>query len=227
MTRQLTEIADELGNWGDGTKARAYYGVYDRYLGELADRPVTMLELGVYHGESTKVFATYFKTGTVIAVDVEDRGVDFAGYPNVAFERADQRDAKRLREICQRHAPDGLDLVIDDAAHIGSWSQSSYRALMPLLRPGGFYIVEDWGTGYWNDWPDGRAIRPARSRLLPWGMQRRVRSHDFGMVGFVKSLADDVSTDVAPTRSAPRTQSAQLEYMHLYASSAVLKKRAV
>ena len=27
---------------------------------------------------------------------------------------------------------------------------------MTHLRPGGLYIIEDWGCGYWPAWPDGQ-----------------------------------------------------------------------
>jgi len=117
-----------------------------------------LLELGVAQGESLKTFARYFEHGRIIGVDVEDRGLDFSSHPNVRFEVGDQRDAERLSEVCARHAPDGLDIIIDDASHVGAWSLQSYRALFPFLKPGGFYIVEDWATGYWTDWPDGGAF---------------------------------------------------------------------
>lgn len=222
VPENLTAIADRLIAWNDETKGRSYYELYDRYFAPLAERTVTVLELGVYRGESTRVLATYFTGGTVIAVDVEDRGLDFSRYPNVIFERADQRDEKRLLDICARRAPKGIDIVIDDAAHIGEWSQRAYRTLLPVLKPGGLYIVEDWGTGYWDDWPDGGALREARRPIL--GRKRRLPSHDYGMVGFLKGVFEDVATDVAPTRFAPRTRSPQLEFMHLYAPCAILKK---
>ena len=220
MTSGLAEIARALATGDPGTKPLAYYEIYGRYFEGFANRPVTMLELGVYPGELTRVFASYFKSGTVIGVDSEDRRIDFSAHPNVVFALADQRRADQLAAICDRHAPRGLDIVIDDAAHIGSWSLAAYRTLLPLLNPGGIYVAEDWGTGYWDDWPDGHRFRP--SRFLRWS--KRIRSHDHGMVGFLKSLIDDVSVDVAPTRAAPRTQAAQFEFMHVYAGTAVLKK---
>ncbi|HUV09939.1 MAG TPA: hypothetical protein VMX12_03105, partial [Acidimicrobiia bacterium] len=38
------------------------------------------------------------------------------------------------------------------------------------------YAIEDWGTGYWESWPDGAQFEP---------------DHTAGMVGFVKSLVDE------------------------------------
>jgi SAM-dependent methyltransferase len=220
---RLSEIADSIVTWHESTKPRRYYELYERYFADLADQAITVLELGVFHGESTKVLASYFKSGKVIGVDIEDRDIDFSGFDNVVFERGDQCDGAGLRDICARQAPRGLDIVIDDAAHIGASSLTSYQALLPLLNPGGLYVVEDWGTAYWDDWPDGHRLctprRPAWRRP-----KTRIPSHDFGMAGFLKSVFEDVGSHIAPTRQAPRTRRPQLEFMHLYGSIAIMKK---
>jgi SAM-dependent methyltransferase len=218
----LIDIADRVVSFDAGTKGRGYYAVYDRYFGDLARPSATVLELGVYQGQSTKVLASYFKDGKIIAIDSDERKIDFSAFPNVVFERADQRNAKELTAICERHALDGIDIVIDDAAHIGSWSRASYETLLPRLNPGGLYIVEDWGTGYWGDWPEGRALR--RTGRMFGRLTGRIPSHDYGMVGFLKSLIEDVSVDIKPRRDAPDSRAPQLEFMHVYGGLAVLKK---
>ena len=220
----LAEVAQQIVAWDGDTKGLGYYQTYDRYFPS-ADRPITLLELGVWHGQSTKVFAKHFTNGKVIGVDATDRTIDFSGFPNVVFERADQRDGGRLREIVARHAPGGIDIVVDDAAHIGAWSLASYTVLLPLLNPGGVYVVEDWGTGYWDDWPDGHHMREP-SRAFRWTRRKRIPSHDFGMVGFLKSVFEDVCPVIGPTRHAPATRKPQLEFLHLYGNVAVMKKLA-
>jgi len=54
---------------------------------------------------------------------------------------------------------------------------------------------------------------------------KRWPSHDFGMVGFVKSLVDEVAGDyIKPTLVAPLSRVDTVEFMHLYKSFAILKK---
>jgi hypothetical protein len=96
MTPSLADISDQIGYPHASTKPRRFYTLYDQYFADLADRPVTMLELGVYTGESVKVFASFFKRGRVIGVDIEDRGVDLSGYPNAASTRS----APSTRRAC-------------------------------------------------------------------------------------------------------------------------------
>src|SRR5437016_5785047 len=135
------------------------YELYESYLRELTDRPITLLELGVHGGASLKTFASYFPNGKIIGVDIKGDELDFAGFPNIFFAYGDQRKAEELDAICAAHAPDGLDVIIDDASHYGTWSLGSYNALFPHLKQGGLYFIEDWTTGYWDDWPDGSRLQ--------------------------------------------------------------------
>jgi SAM-dependent methyltransferase len=229
--RDLTKIAEELlDGANDATKTLSYYAVYQRYFNEISDNCLKVLELGTYEGVSTKIFSRYFKNSTIISVDLIRKDIDFSRFENVVYLQADQSDESSLASICDRYAPDGLDIVIDDASHIGYYSLRSFRALFARLKYGGYYVVEDWGTGYWNDWPDGHQSRPVRlanrnifsRRLFP----RRILSHDYGMVGFIKSLIDEVAGhDNRPSRKSPPMRPAEIEYMHTYHALAILKRK--
>jgi hypothetical protein len=88
-----------------------------------------------------------------------------------------------------------VDLVIDDASHIGHLSRLTFDYVFPYVTNGGLYIVEDWGTGYWDTWIDGSGFMDSKVPATAGRIARRVPSHDFGMVGFVKSLVDYTATD--------------------------------
>jgi SAM-dependent methyltransferase len=230
MPALLREIAQRFSDGGNpATKlaAGALYERYDQYFRGLADQPVTLLELGVHSGESLKTFATYFARGRVIGIDVTDRGTDFSDFPNISFQLCDQRDAGKLDDICSRWVPGGLDIIIDDASHYGLWSLMSYNALFAHLKPGGLYVVEDWATGYWDDWPDGSRFQRFTAGSMDGTVGKRIPSHDFGMVGFIKYLVDEVaSKGIRASRNAPFTQPDRLESMHVHKELVVLKKAA-
>jgi hypothetical protein len=83
-------------------------------------------------------------------------------------------------------APDGFDIIIDDASHIGELTKTTFWHLFHHhLKPGGLYAIEDWGTGYLDDFPDGKRFDPKPSILDPFPC------HSHGMVGFVKELVDE------------------------------------
>jgi SAM-dependent methyltransferase len=222
--RELAVLQSVGDNPQTKLAAAGIYELYDEYFAPLRECPVVLLELGVAHGESLKTFASYFQRGKVIGIDNENRGLDFSSHPNVRFELGDQRDAARLSEVCAEHAPDGIDIVIDDASHIGAWSLRSYRALFPFLKPGGFYVVEDWATGYWADWPDGGLFEDL---ALDHGgpVPKRIPTHDYGMVGFVKHLVDEVmSSGIRPSMGAALTRPDRLDVMHVHKPVIVLRK---
>src|SRR5882672_7514562 len=105
MRKSLVEIGRRICAGADAAaKPLGIYAIYDRYFGHFADLAITLLELGVHTGESLKVWASYFPRGTIIGVDITENQVDFSGYPNIIFQRGDQTEPQRLKEICSAHA---------------------------------------------------------------------------------------------------------------------------
>ena len=67
--------------------------------------------------------------------------------------------------VARKTAPEGFDIIIDDASHFGDLTKIAFWHLFDNhLKPSGLYVIEDWGTGYWSDWTDGKTYR-ARSKL--------------------------------------------------------------
>lgn len=226
----LTQLAmhySDSANPATRLAAGNIYQLYERYFKPLHEGPITLLELGVNRGESLKIWSAYFPRGIVVGVDLHHPGTDFSAHPNVRFELADQRDDKRLDEICQQHAPSGFDIIIDDASHFGTFTLMSYRALFQHLKPGGLYCVEDWATGYWADWPDGSSFKPFTPQPPSDQIEKQIPTHDYGMTGFVKYLVDEVmSRGIRDSLMAPLTRPDRLEFMHVY-KQAVIAQKAV
>jgi hypothetical protein len=73
----------------------------------------------------------------------------------------DQADTARLVGFVGSTLTGPLDLVIDDASHRYEPTRASFEALFPLIRPGGFYLIEDWA---WAHWP---TLHAAFAGLIP------------------------------------------------------------
>ena len=97
----------------------------------------------------------------------DDRRVDLGHLeldlgPRVHVVQGDQADAARAAGVTSDFAPQGFDLIIDDASHFGGSDRTVVATAVPQhLRPGGLYVIEDWGTGYLADWPTGARWRRA------------------------------------------------------------------
>ncbi|MHB8271550.1 class I SAM-dependent methyltransferase [Bradyrhizobium sp.] len=226
MAPTLVDLARELGVGSDPVdKPLKFYNIYDRYFSEFSGQPAALLELGVHTGASLRVWASYFPAGRIVGIDLRDPGPDFTAYPNIVYEAADQTDRLRLDGICKAHAPEGFDIIIDDASHVGYNSAASFSVLFPHLKSGGLYIVEDWGTGYYDDWQDGGHYQKINVEAVDGLVPKRLPSHDFGMVGFVKCLIDDVAGDhVRPTLGSNLTRNDTMDFMHVYKMFAIIKK---
>lgn len=142
-------------------------------------RPVrSILELGVAAGGSIHMWSAAFPDATVVGVDRKDVKRDNSALTarDVHFYRGEQDDPELLQKVAAAHGPFGF--IVDDCAHEAEPARRSLWLLWEHLRPGGFYALEDWGTGYWPGWPDGGDYSGP--------------DHMAGMGGLVKELVDEV-----------------------------------
>src|SRR5262245_27532984 len=140
--------------------ANDYLAVYDPILAPIVDAPISLLELGIYHGGSMELWRDYFPHGTIVGID-KDLPHDVITGDRIHTFQGDQGDPRFLSEVAHRAAPRGFDVIIDDASHIAALTLASFWPLFDThLKPGGLYVIEDWGTGYWPDWPDGAHATP-------------------------------------------------------------------
>lgn len=178
---------------------------YEKYFSELAEKEIKLLELGVNYGGSLKMWRDYFEKGLIVGIDINKNIEIGDSTGRIKFYSGPQEDEGLLDQVAKECAPDGFDIIIDDCAHIGHLAQKSFWYLFENhLKPGGIYVIEDWGTGYWDSWFDGKRYEfneqwkdssgGVLNKLIKkvWhGYPKRIKSHDFGMVGFIKSLVDE------------------------------------
>lgn len=64
----------------------------------------------------------------------------------------DQEDVSFLREVSAviERESGGLEFVIDDGGHTMSQQMTAFTHLMPLVKPGGTYFMEDLETSYYE-----------------------------------------------------------------------------
>lgn len=162
-----------------------YLGNYEKFFSDLVDKNIVLFELGVLRGGSMLMWRDYFLNGTIVGLDINNVDInDPTG--RTRFYQGSQTDIELLNKIAAENAPNGFDIIIDDASHLGKLTQTSFWHLFDHhLKSGGIYVIEDWGTGYWDSWPDGKCYEK-----LPPG-EKRIVSHDYGMVGFIKELIDE------------------------------------
>jgi hypothetical protein len=212
-----------------------YLENYDPLLEPWVNKEVALLEIGLHRGGSLLLWQDYFQKGKITGIDIH-LPPEFQPTERIKVFEGDQADSVFLSKVAEERAPDGYDIIIDDASHIGEFTKKAFWHLFDNhLKPGGLYVIEDWYTGYWEDWPDGKqymeeaAHKPSlRWRLLskanalvrrhnlkvPSSLYRLSKktysSHNYGMVGFIKQLVDEqAATELTKGRSdgTPQRQS--------------------
>jgi hypothetical protein len=229
MEKPLAEIAAEHDT--DKAAHLHYLEAYERHFASLRSMEMSLLELGIKKGGSLLMWRDYFPLGHIAGLDIEPATVpDDTG--RIAIYQGMQQDTALLRRIADETAPNGFDIIIDDCSHIGVLARESFWYLFENhLRSGGWYVIEDWGTGYWDEWVDGVGYRNVPKRFSPplykanriaarmthaagslpligsfirsvkaMIVARQFTRHDYGMVGFVKELVDELGM---PDRTHP------------------------
>lgn len=192
-------------------KIPEYIDTYAELFAPLKDKPVTILELGVLSGASLLMWDDYFRHpfAQVIGLDMSPP-VNLEFTSRVFQYQGQQDDNYLLESIIQKHGP--FDIVIDDASHRLAPTAASLRGLKDHVKPGGLYIIEDWGTGYWDPSRgfDGEAY------------QGPLTQHDAGMVRLIKLLVDEIGANDLP---APYTRTTEWKSLDIRWGQAILRKK--
>lgn len=174
----LRSHALDLTKYNTDKIPNGFLSFYDPIFSPLTQSSVNLLELGVLDGGALQLWRDYFPTGKVLGID-RVIPAHLADEERILLFEGEQDDLSVLDQA-GASCPEGFDFIIDDASHVAAPTRTSFWHLFDnYLKPGGWYFIEDWGTGYWENWPDGQAYRPGQN-------------HAAGMVGFVKSLVDEV-----------------------------------
>jgi predicted O-methyltransferase YrrM len=160
----LKELAHEIGQKVSLLKEDRSLSFYEGFFVEMRDRPLNILEVGVYQGGSLLMFGKYFSNARILGIDLsppdalissEIQNSDLRD--RVAVALGSQDNPAFLRSAITNHFGSmPLDVVIDDASHFYEQTRATFESVFySHLRSGGLYIIEDWGAGYWPKWPDG------------------------------------------------------------------------
>lgn len=163
--RDMRSIQLNLNAYDTDKIKLRYLEVYDHILVPWIGKAITLLEIGVYRGGSLKLWRDYFPRGTVVGID-RKRPQDFRLGERIQIFEGSQADEEFLSKVANETAPGGFDIIIDDASHIGELTKTTFWHLFDHhLKPGGLYAIEDWGTGYLDDFSDGKKFDPKSSIL--------------------------------------------------------------
>eukprot|EP00241_Pyramimonas_parkeae_P021991 CAMPEP_0114286960 /NCGR_PEP_ID=MMETSP0059-20121206/6026_1 /TAXON_ID=36894 /ORGANISM="Pyramimonas parkeae, Strain CCMP726" /LENGTH=251 /DNA_ID=CAMNT_0001408015 /DNA_START=109 /DNA_END=861 /DNA_ORIENTATION=- len=138
----------------DKVSLHQYQYIYPRFLNRFrrSVAPVRMLEIGYFEGSSMKLWRQYLPKAHISAMDIKDIPPEQL-VPHITYHRADQTSPDANKAICEADGP--FDIIIDDGAHTMVSIRTSLQVLLSCVKKGGYFIVEDLHTAYWERYGGG------------------------------------------------------------------------
>jgi SAM-dependent methyltransferase len=183
-------------------KVDHYFDVYHRHFERFRGTEVHVLEIGVGSGGSLDMWHQYFgPRARVYGVDLQEACLGYADESTRIFI-GDQGDREFWRTF--RAEVPKLDIVVDDGGHEPLLQTTSLEELLPYLRPGGVYLVEDH-TGSTSRFPayvSGlvRALNAWHGRSDHENPERRKVSQAEGFQSLIDSIHSYPFATVIETR---------------------------
>ncbi len=160
---------DTLWNMGDDCfrffKIKKLMDQYEHFFSLRPHfRPANIMELGIWDGGSMALWFELFQPEKLVAFDIQywEDSAYLQHYRKTrgledrlkTYWTINQLDQAAVRKIVADEFSTPLDLVMDDASHLYSPTLATFEVLFPLVRPGGYYVIEDWAWAHWQGFQD-------------------------------------------------------------------------
>jgi hypothetical protein len=143
----LLELAPSYGT--DKHYGHNYFGlVYDKILSPLKYDIKTLIEIGIFDGDSLLLWRDFFENATIVGVEkYMEHSMKILGNKDLSrldLLHLDASKEENLDLITTKYT--SVDVIIDDGSHKMFDQQIALAKLFKALKPGGFYILEDLHT---------------------------------------------------------------------------------
>lgn len=192
--------------YGTDKVGHGYLPIYEEHLSRIRVVAKNVVEIGIAQGASLKMWRDYFPNAIIHGIDLYDKSI--YNEPRIKTYKGDQGDIRFLHDFAYPITP--IDLIVDDGSHKCDDQFISFNVLFKSLKSGGYYIIEDLHTAYYNDYK---------------GL------HHVCIMDFLKELLDYVNAfgkdfaDHDHKRPLIGHTGEDIESMHFYKSTCIIKKR--
>ena len=182
-----------------------YFDIYERHFSRFRNKPIVILEIGVFQGGSLQMWKDYFGS------QVEIHGVDInpncksLEEENIHIHIGSQTDRAFLQKL-KAQIP-MIDILIDDGGHTMKQQRITFEEMYTHVKEEGVYVCEDLHTSYWLEY--GGGVRRRKT-----------------FIEFSKRLIDQLNA--YHSRQAgfkPDSFTRTTDSMHFYDSVLVIEKR--
>jgi hypothetical protein len=126
-----------------GSVYHNYLHIYEKYFSKYRTTLTTFLEIGLWEGESLKMWRDYFETGNLVGADIID--LSSIQLPNTQIHVCDQSEREQLEQLVAKTFSE-FDIIIDDGGHMMHQQQITLGTMFKYLKSGGVLVIEDLHT---------------------------------------------------------------------------------
>ncbi|WP_431855280.1 discoidin domain-containing protein [Azospirillum sp.] len=159
----LTTPLASLGRkYGTDKVPHGFCDIYEAVFSPIRLRVTKVLEIGVFFGASLKMWRDWFPHAVVHGADhftghqgnghvFPDadaflREVSAGLHPRIVLHTLDQSRRECIDEFRAKFLQGTFDIIVDDASHLMRDQQYTLASLFCLVKPGGYFVVEDLHT---------------------------------------------------------------------------------
>lgn len=130
-----------------------YFEIYDRHFSRFRNKPITIVEIGVFKGGSLQMWKEYFgPQAHIYGIDI-DPACKAYEEDRIKVAIGSQEDRKFLQSFAA--SVPRIDVLIDDGGHTMQQQIVTFEELYPHVDANGVYLCEDLHTSYWSDYGGG------------------------------------------------------------------------
>ena len=170
----------ELGLATDKSYVHQYLHVYEGLFEPIRDKAQNVLELGIWEGNSHRMWRDYFPKATVYGIDItSDRCGLMEDEERIVVTFANGYTKESVRSFNDIQ----FDVVVDDGPHSLESQKFCAQNYSPLLAPNGILVIEDIPKMEWIS--EIAEVVPERLKPYMYAIDRR-------MAPDIHSINDDI-----------------------------------
>ena len=125
----------------DKIKAHGYANIYEKIFLKYKEKDIDILELGSFYGNASAALYFYFKKAKIHSGDINPDMFKFFSNRIRNFYVDTGSKISITKNILEYGT--NFDFIIEDASHMLKDQIISLFMLFPLIKPGGYFIVEE------------------------------------------------------------------------------------
>lgn len=126
-----------------GSVYHNYLEIYEKYFNKYRNNLENFLEIGLWEGESIRMWRDYFNVGKLVGVDILD--LSYIKLKDTIILLCDQSVRADLEAIVEKSYNE-FNIIIDDGGHMMHQQQITLGCMFKYLKSGGVFVIEDLHT---------------------------------------------------------------------------------